>query len=171
MSTSKPSTFFFFVVILSSAHGFNITEILQPLPHFSIFNSLLGGTGLTEVINDMISVTVLVVADDQLRSFNYLAEDEVRKILSFLVVYGYYDQTRLKALTARTILPTVYQGSTLTANYDGNGAVSFRAADSGPEMDVKLLDTVEDKPHSISVLQIASTIRLGSVCCSESFLS
>ncbi|KAE8722918.1 hypothetical protein F3Y22_tig00013285pilonHSYRG00042 [Hibiscus syriacus] len=163
MSTSQPVSLFFsiFLVLLSTSHGFNITEILQPIPYFGIFNSRLSGTGLAEEINDMISVTVLVVADDKLRSFNYLAENDVKEILSFHVVYGYYDLMRLKALTTRTTLPTVYQGSTLTVNYDGNGTVTFRAADSGPEMDVKLLGNVHAQPHSISVLQIASTIRLG----------
>ncbi|XP_039061562.1 fasciclin-like arabinogalactan protein 3 [Hibiscus syriacus] len=106
----------------------------------------------------MIFVTVLMVADDQLRSFNYLADDDVRKILSYHVVFGYYDQTRLKALTARTILPTLYQGSTLTANYDGNGVVTFRSANAGPEMNVKLIGTVEAHPHSISK-KIVSTAR------------
>ncbi|KAE8719968.1 hypothetical protein F3Y22_tig00109923pilonHSYRG00035 [Hibiscus syriacus] len=159
MSTS----FLFFsilFVLLSTTHGFNITEILSRFSQFSTFNSRLSGTGLASEINNQKAVTVLVITNDQLRSFNYQAENDVRQILSFHVVLDYYDETRLRSLTSRTVLPTLYQGSTLTVSNDGNGAITFRPAGASPNMDIKLVGTVESQPHSISVLQIAGIITL-----------
>ncbi|KAE8696353.1 hypothetical protein F3Y22_tig00110674pilonHSYRG00052 [Hibiscus syriacus] len=159
MSTSLIFFFSILFVLLSTTHAFNITEILSRFSQFSTFNSHLTGTGLASQINNQKAVTVLVIANDQLRSFNYQAENDVRQILSFHVVLDYYDETSLRSLTSRTVLPTLYQGSTLTVNNDG-GAITFRPSGANPNMDIKLLGTVESQPHSISVLQIAGIITL-----------
>ncbi|PPR92589.1 hypothetical protein GOBAR_AA28092 [Gossypium barbadense] len=126
MSTSPVITLLFslFFVLLSPTYAFNITEILKPYKDFNLYNYQLSSTGLASEINNLQVVTVLVVADYDLFAFRHLPGDDVRRILGFHVIFGYYDPTRLKSLRSRITLTTLYSGATLTANRESNGEVT-----------------------------------------------
>ncbi|GMI77819.1 hypothetical protein HRI_001451200 [Hibiscus trionum] len=165
MSISPIISFFFsiFLALLFKTHAFNITQILRRYSQFDTYNENLSKTGVAGQINSQKSVTVLVVANDQLIAFHTMPEVSIRGILSFHVVHGYYDAARLKSLPSGTTLPTFYPGTTaLTSNYEGNGVVTFRSAGENPGFKgVQLLGTIEDQPQIISILQVASIIPIG----------
>ncbi|PPD99675.1 hypothetical protein GOBAR_DD03315 [Gossypium barbadense] len=148
MSTSPVITLLFslFFVLLSPTYAFNITEILKPYKDFNLYNYQLSSTGLASEINNLQIVTVLVVADYDLFAFRHLPGDDVRRILGFHVIFGYYDPTRLKSLRSRITLTTLYSGATLTANRESNGEVTFRSTTSSSKLDATFVRTVELQP-------------------------
>ncbi|XP_012457898.1 fasciclin-like arabinogalactan protein 14 [Gossypium raimondii] len=161
MSTSPVITLLFslFFVLLSPTYAFNITEILKPYKDFNLYNYQLSSTGLASEINNLQIVTVLVVADYDLFAFRHLPGDDVRRILGFHVIFGYYDPTRLKSLRSRITLTTLYSGATLTANRESNGEVTFRSTTSSSKLDATFVRTVELQPRSIAVLQVSPYIK------------
>ncbi|MBA0748848.1 hypothetical protein Gogos_002831 [Gossypium gossypioides] len=161
MSTSPVITLLFslFFVLLSPTYAFNITEILKPYKDFNLYNYQLSSTGLASEINNLQVVTVLVVADYDLFAFRHLPGDDVRRILGFHVIFGYYDPTRLKSLQSRITLTTLYSGATLTANRESNGEVTFRSTTSSSKLDATFVRTVELQPRSIAVLQVSPYIK------------
>ncbi|KAG8482363.1 hypothetical protein CXB51_027242 [Gossypium anomalum] len=161
MSTSPVITLLFslFFVLLSPTYAFNITEILKPYKDFNLYNYQLSSTGLASEINNLQVVTVLVVADYDLFAFRHLPGDDVRRILGFHVIFGYYDPTRLKSLRSRITLTTLYSGATLTANRESNGEVTFRSTTSSSKLDATFIHTVELQPRSIAVLQVSPYIK------------
>ncbi|MFQ6644700.1 hypothetical protein Gotur_019631 [Gossypium turneri] len=161
MSTSPVITLLFtlFFVLLLPTYAFNISEILKPYKEFNLYNYQLSSTGLASEINNLQVVTVLVVADYDLFAFRHLPGDDVRRILGFHVIFGYYDPTRLKSLRSRITLTTLYSGATLTANRESNGEVTFRSTTSSSKLDATFVRTVDLQPRSIAVLQVSPYIK------------
>ncbi|KAH1048289.1 hypothetical protein J1N35_039073 [Gossypium stocksii] len=161
MSTSPVITLLcsLFFVLLSSTYAFNITEILKPYKDFNLYNYELSSTGLASEINNLQVVTVLVVAGYDLFAFKHLPGDDVRRILGFHVIFGYYDPARLKSLRSRITLTTLYSGATLTANCESNGEVTFRSTTSSSKLDATFVRTIELQPRSIAVLQVSPYIK------------
>ncbi|XP_042504939.1 fasciclin-like arabinogalactan protein 10 [Macadamia integrifolia] len=153
-------------VSLSSSH--NITAILSGFPEYSLFNSYLTQTKLSDEINSRQTITCLVLPNAAMSS---LAGNHplsvIKNALSLLVLLDYYDTSKLHDISKGTTLTTtLYQ---TTGNAAGNlgfvnitdlkgGKVGFGSAAPGSKLDSSYTKSVKQIPYNISVLEISAPI-------------
>ncbi|XWS19970.1 hypothetical protein CRYUN_Cryun31cG0061500 [Craigia yunnanensis] len=163
--------FSLFLLLLSAADAFNITQILSPYPDFTAFNNYLIQTGVAGEINSKQTITVLVVANGNMSAVSGQSTDAITKALSMHVILDYYDVAKLQNLPTKTVtLTTLYQASGkaqnqqgfLNVTHVGNGPVAFGSAAPGSKLDSVLVKTISTQPYNISVLQISDIINVGS---------
>ncbi|XP_022720809.1 fasciclin-like arabinogalactan protein 14 [Durio zibethinus] len=172
MSSPAVALFFsLFLLLLSAADAFNITEILSPYPDFTTFNNYLIQTGVAGEINSKQTITVLVVANGNMSVISGQSTDVIKKVLSVHVILDYFDEAKLENLHSRTLtVTTLYQQSGraqnqqgfLNVSHVGNGPVAFGSAAPGSNLDSILVKTISTQPYNISVLQISNIINVAS---------
>ncbi|WCJ40320.1 Fasciclin-like arabinogalactan protein 14 [Euphorbia peplus] len=162
--------FFSLFLLFSTVIAFNITQILSDKSDFSNFNDALTQTKLAAEINSRRTITVLVVANNELSALSGQSTETVRKILSIHVILDYFDEDRFKSLTNKTsTLTTLYQSSGLSRGQEGflnvteqDEEVVLGSAAQGSSMDTTVVKSVFLQPFNISVLQISDPIIPGS---------
>ena len=175
MSSTIPSLFLTFFLLLSSANAFNITKILFQQPDFSTFNNYLTQTQLASEINSRQTITVFVVENGAMSSLSGKPMDVIKKVLSLHVVLDYYDVQKLQQLPNKTtMLTTLFQSSGqasgklgfLNVTAANTGGVTIASA-AGSGVGASVVKAVVSQPYNISVVQISSAIMPSAIISSS----
>ncbi|KAL5213763.1 hypothetical protein ABZP36_002915 [Zizania latifolia] len=149
------------------AFKFNVTEILDEFPEFSVFNGLLSQTMLADEINRRLAVTVLVVDDSAVGAITSLPVDTQRKVLAVQVLLDYYDPVKLDGVKGKTaLLATLFQatgaatGRVGFVNYTqgADDQMAFGSAEPGAPLSSLIVKVVASRPYNLSVMQISAAI-------------
>ncbi|XP_008228867.1 PREDICTED: mucin-17-like [Prunus mume] len=149
----------------SSSSAFNITQILNKYPEFSIFNDYLTRTQVSNQINERRTLTILVANNEAMSSLVGQPMDVIRKVLSLQVVLDYYNvqkfhnlpvskPTRIITLLEAADKPNGQQGFVNITNGDTISIVSGAGSDQA----LVIRDVVADELFTISVVQINKVI-------------
>ncbi|KAH0982980.1 hypothetical protein GBA52_010157 [Prunus armeniaca] len=149
----------------SSSSAFNITQILNKYPEFSIFNDYLTRTQVSNQINERRTLTILVANNEAMSSLVGQPMDVIRKVLSLQVVLDYYNvqkfhnlpvskPTRIITLLEAADKPSGQQGFVNITNGDTISIVSGAGSDQA----LVVQDVVADELFTISVVQINKVI-------------
>ncbi|KAB2611591.1 fasciclin-like arabinogalactan protein 10 [Pyrus ussuriensis x Pyrus communis] len=155
-STTSPSP---------SSSMFNITQILNKYPEFSIFNDYLTRTQVCDQINERRTLTILVPNNEAMYSLVGQPMDMIRKVLSTQVVLDYYtiskfhnlpvsQSTRIITLLEASDKPSGQQGFVNVTNGDTISIVSAVGSDQA----AIVRDIASDENYYISVVQISKVI-------------
>ncbi|XP_021823332.1 mucin-17-like [Prunus avium] len=149
----------------SSSSAFNITQILNKYPEFSIFNDYLTRTQVSNQINERRTLTILVANNEAMSSLVGQPMDVIRKVLSLQVVLDYYNvqkfhnlpvskPTRIITLLEAADKPSGQQGFVNITNGDTISIVSGAGSDQA----LVVRDVAADELSTISVVQINKVI-------------
>ncbi|KAG0468669.1 hypothetical protein HPP92_017997 [Vanilla planifolia] len=154
------------LMVPSMAH--NIALLLDDVPNFSNFNSLLSETKVADEINRLNTITVLAVPNSAMSSVAAYPVEVKRRILSVHVILDYYDPNKLHTLTNHsTIVTTLFQSSGIAENNTGylnvakfdDGPIAFiSAAITNATPSSNFLGSIAARPYNISVLHVGSII-------------
>ncbi|XP_018506143.2 fasciclin-like arabinogalactan protein 10 [Pyrus x bretschneideri] len=144
---------------------FNITQILNKYPEFSIFNDYLTRTQVCDQINERRTLTILVPNNEAMYSLVGQPMDMIRKVLSTQVVLDYYtiskfhnlpvsQSTRIITLLEASDKPSGQQGFMNVTNGDTISIVSAAGSDQASIV----RDIASDENYYISVVQISKVI-------------
>ncbi|KAF0892613.1 hypothetical protein E2562_017332 [Oryza meyeriana var. granulata] len=149
----------------ATAFKFNVTEILDEFPEFSVFNGLLSRTKLADEINHRQTVTVLVVDDPAAGAITSLPANTQRKVLAVQVLLDYYDPVKLDGVKEKTaLLATLLQaangGRTGLVNYTqgDDDQMAFGSAEPGAPITSQLVKVVASRPYNLSVMQVSAPV-------------
>ncbi|KAM2634710.1 hypothetical protein EV1_025153 [Malus domestica] len=160
-SSSSPST----TSPSPSSSMFNITQILNKYPEFSIFNDYLTRTQVCNQINERRTLTILVPNNEAMYSLVGQPMDMIRKVLNTQVVLDYYtiskfhnlpvsQSTRIITLLEASDKPSGQQGFVNVTNGDTISIVSAAGSDQA----TVVRDIASDENYYISVVQISKII-------------
>ncbi|ONI16560.1 hypothetical protein PRUPE_3G106700 [Prunus persica] len=167
-STSSPSTLSPSVPSpspSSSSSAFNITQILNKYPEFSIFNDYLTRTQVSNQINERRTLTILVANNEAMSSLVGQPMDVIRKVLSLQVVLDYYNVQKLHNLPVSkpTRIITLLEAADKPSGQQGfvnitNGDTISIVSGAGSDQALVIRDVVADELFTISVVQINKVI-------------
>ncbi|BBG99265.1 FASCICLIN-like arabinogalactan protein 14 precursor [Prunus dulcis] len=167
-STSSPSTLSPSVPSpspSSSSSAFNITQILNKYPEFSIFNDYLTRTQVSNQINERRTLTILVANNEAMSSLVGQPMDVIRKVLSLQVVLDYYNVQKLHNLpvSKSTRIITLLEAADKPSGQQGfvnitNGDTISIVSGAGSDQALVIRDVVADELFTISVVQINKVI-------------
>ncbi|KAJ1425775.1 FAS1 domain [Sesbania bispinosa] len=171
-SRTSPLLCLALLLAVSSAHAFDITQLLGQYPEFSSFNKYLTETKLADQVNSRNTITVLVVENGALSAVSGKSPQAIKAIISSHVILDYFDEKKLmEAQGSSQQLTTLYQASGLAVDQQGflkvalvgEGEIAFGSAVSGAPVDVELVRTVTSEPYNISILQVSKPITFPGV--------
>ncbi|KAF9614669.1 hypothetical protein IFM89_019797 [Coptis chinensis] len=152
----------------AATNTFNVSAILSGFPEYSLYNSYLSQTKLSDEINSRQTITCLVLNN---AAMSALAGNHplsvIKNALALLTLLDYYDGQKLHDISnGTTLTTTLYQ---TTGNAPGNlgfvnitdlkgGKVGFGSAAPGSKLDSTYSKSVKQIPYSISILEISAPI-------------
>ncbi|KAL6286174.1 hypothetical protein ACE6H2_010564 [Prunus campanulata] len=156
----------FFFVFFSSSSAFNITEVLNKYPDFSIFNDYLTRTQVSRQINEHRVVTILAVNNAAMSSLVGKSMDIINKVMRIHVYLDYYTLNKLKGLPSSqpsqvtTLLESPDQQRYL--NITNVGTVSIISG-AGSEKVGVLRDIYPDDIYKTSIVEVTNVIMPSSL--------
>uniref|UniRef100_A0A0E0KNN1 FAS1 domain-containing protein n=1 Tax=Oryza punctata TaxID=4537 RepID=A0A0E0KNN1_ORYPU len=156
----------------ATAFKFNVTEILDEFPEFSVFNGLLSRTRLVDEVNLRPAVTVLVVDDDAASAITSLPTATQGEVLALQVLLDYYDPVKLDGIKAKTaLLPTLLRPTAAGAGGVGlvryiqvaDDQMVFGSGEPGAPVGSQLVRVVASRPYNLSVMQVSAPIVAPSI--------
>ncbi|CAN6570351.1 unnamed protein product [Malus baccata var. baccata] len=160
-SSSSPST----TSPSPSSSMFNITQILNKYPEFSIFNDYLTRTQVCNQINERRTLTILVPNNEAMYYLVGQPMDMIRKVLSTQVVLDYYTISKFHNLpvSQSTRIITLLEASDKPSGQHGfvnvtNGDTISIVSAAGSDQATVVRDIVSDENYYISVVQISKII-------------
>ncbi|ONI16558.1 hypothetical protein PRUPE_3G106500 [Prunus persica] len=157
------SFFFFF---FSSSSAFNITEVLNKYPDFSIFNDYLTRTQVSRQINEHPVVTILAVNNTAMSSLVGKSMDLINQVMRIHVFLDYYTLNKLKSLPSSqpsqvtTLLESPDQQRYL--NITNVGTLSI-VSGAGSEKVGVLRDIYPDDIYKTSIVEVSNVIMPSSL--------
>ncbi|PKA61624.1 Fasciclin-like arabinogalactan protein 8 [Apostasia shenzhenica] len=178
LPTSRPfaaATAVLVLAVLASfwppeAQGHNITEILEKLPEYGVYNSYMSLTKIADEVNSRRTITCLVLPNSAMSAVaanRSLAT--TKNALRLLVLLDYFDPQKLHDLPAGTTLTTTLyqttgvavgkQGFVNITNVRGGRVVFSSAATGGGSKPIsEYTKSIRQIPYNISVLEISAPI-------------
>lgn len=147
--------------------AYNVTQILEPFPDFSIFNNYLTQTKLADEINRRQTITVLVVDNSKMSALSSLDAGTLKYVMAVHVILDYYDKNKFIQVPRKSaLLTTLFQTTGIASNNSGflnvtgkpNEAMLFGSAISKAPLSSTLSKEVITMPYNISILQISDPI-------------
>ncbi|KAE8658659.1 Flowering promoting factor 1 [Hibiscus syriacus] len=157
----------FFLALSTTSTALNITKALADYSEYSTLSNLLKQTKLTEAINHRLTITILALDNDAIKSIANRPNDELREILMNHIILDYFDKEKIRKLGKKSaLLTTLYQTTGSASNQNGfvnitriaPGDVVFGSATKGSPLVAKLLGSVISQPFNLSVLHISTPI-------------
>ncbi|CAL9011067.1 unnamed protein product [Prunus brigantina] len=156
----------FFFVFFSSSSAFNITEVLNKYPEFSIFNDYLTRTQVSRQINEHPVVTILAINNAAMSSLVGKSMDLINKVMRIHVFLDYYTLSKLKSLPSSqpsqvtTLLESPDQQRYL--NITNVGTLSI-VSGAGSEKVGVLRDIYPDDIDKTSIVEVSNVIMPSSL--------
>lgn len=156
--------FTFFFTYLSGAH--NITAVLDDFPEYSIYNSYLSQTKLSDDINSRETITILVVTNPLI---TILAAKQplylIKKVLQLHTLLDYFDDSKLHSNFKSSLVTTLLQTTGTATGRLGflnitdlkDGKIGFMSPAS-QSFQCFYTKSVREIPYSISVLEISKPV-------------
>nr|GMC48527.1 fasciclin-like arabinogalactan protein 2 [Ipomoea batatas]GMC70649.1 fasciclin-like arabinogalactan protein 2 [Ipomoea batatas] len=165
-ATAVLSLYVYVILLFSTAHGYNITQILAKHDDFSTFNRYLTLTHLAAEINRRQTITVLVLNNAAMNDIlkNHYSLYTIKNILSFHVLADYFGSKKLHHLNnGTTLTATMFQATGDAPGTSGyvnitalkGGKVGFASEDNTGRFASTFVKSVLEKPYKISVIQIS----------------
>ncbi|CAB4273042.1 unnamed protein product [Prunus armeniaca] len=169
MRLNTPITYIFlsfFFVFFSSSSAFNITEVLNKYPEFSIFNDYLTRTQVSRQINEHPVVTILAVNNAAMSSLVGKSMDLINRVMRIHVFLDFYTLNKLKSLPSSqpsqvtTLLESPDQQRYL--NITNVGTLSI-VSGAGSEKVGVLRDIYPDDIYKTSIVEVSNVIMPSSL--------
>ncbi|KAH0982979.1 hypothetical protein GBA52_010156 [Prunus armeniaca] len=169
MRLNTPITYIFlsfFFVFFSSSSAFNITEVLNKYPEFSIFNDYLTRTQVSRQINEHPVVTILAVNNAAMSSLVGKSMDLINRVMRIHVFLEFYTLNKLKSLPSSqpsqvtTLLESPDQQRYL--NITNVGTLSI-VSGAGSEKVGVLRDIYPDDIYKTSIVEVSNVIMPSSL--------
>jgi uncharacterized surface protein with fasciclin (FAS1) repeats len=170
MAVASPRCLVLLLVSLAStaASAHNITAVLDGLSEYTLYNSYLSVTKVSDEINSRSTITVLVLNNGAMSSLvSNLSLADVKNALRLLTLLDYYDEKKLHSLhSGSELTTTLYQ---TTGDASGNmghvnitnlrgGKVAFASAAPGSKFQATYTKRVKEEPYNLSVLEVSDPI-------------
>lgn len=163
------SLYVYAILLFSTAHGHNITQILAKHDQFSTFNRYLSLTHLAEEINRRQTITVLVLDNAAMNDIldKHYSLYTIKNILSFHVLADYFGTKKLHQLNkGTTVTATMFQATGDAPGTSGyvnittlkGGKVGFAPENNNGQFTSNFVKSVLEKPYNISIIQISHLI-------------